>query len=59
MTLPLPGTLGVDFGTSNFAMAWAEPGGTARLIPREGEAVAMPTVVFYNAEDLSTHFGRD
>ncbi|MDP1654640.1 MAG: Hsp70 family protein [Hylemonella sp.] len=59
MTLALPGTLGIDFGTSNSAMAWAAPGGTARLIPLEGETTAMPTAVFYNSEDLSTHFGRD
>jgi len=59
MTLPLQGTLGIDFGTSNSAMAWAEPNGTARLIALEGEAVAMPTAVFYNAENHSTHFGRD
>jgi hypothetical chaperone protein len=54
-----PGTLGIDFGTSNSAMAWAAPGGTARLIALEGQATAMPTAVFYNNEDLSTHFGRD
>lgn len=59
MTLPPQGTLGIDFGTSNSAMAWAAPGGTARLIALEGEATAMPTAVFYNSEDLSTHFGRD
>lgn len=59
MTLSLQGTLGIDFGTSNSAMAWAEPNGLARLIPLEGEAVAMPTAVFYNSEDHSTHFGRD
>lgn len=59
MTRPLPGTLGIDFGTSNSAMAWAAPGGTARLIALEGQATAMPTAVFYNSEDHSTHFGRD
>ena len=59
MTLSLQGTLGIDFGTSNSAMACAEPQGSARLIALEGEAVAMPTAVFYNSEDLSTHFGRD
>ncbi|WP_396434288.1 Hsp70 family protein [Limnohabitans sp.] len=53
------GTLGIDFGTSNSAMAWLGPKGSARLIPLEGEALAMPTAVFYNAEDGSTHFGRD
>ena len=57
---PLPhGTLGIDFGTSNSAVSWAEPGGLARLIPLEGEALAMPTAVFFNAEDHLTHFGRD
>ena len=59
MTSSHPGTLGIDFGTSNSAMAWADVRGTARLIPLEGAAVSMPTAVFYNAEDRSTHFGRD
>jgi len=61
MTLshPHPGTLGIDFGTSNSAMAWADAQGTARLIPLEGQALAMPTAVFYNAESGGTHFGRD
>jgi hypothetical chaperone protein len=59
MTLSLPGTLGIDFGTSNSAIAWADTQGTARLIPLEGDALAMPTAVFYNAEDGTTHFGRD
>ncbi|WP_300552640.1 Hsp70 family protein [Limnohabitans sp. Rim8] len=53
------GTLGIDFGTSNSAMAWLGPQGDARLMALEGEALAMPTAVFYNAEDNSTHFGRD
>jgi hypothetical chaperone protein len=59
MTSFSAGTLGIDFGTSNSAMAWLGPQGGARLIPLEGEALAMPTAVFYNAEDQSTHFGRD
>jgi len=53
------GTLGIDFGTSNSAMAWLGPQGSARLMALEGEALAMPTAVFYNAEGGSTHFGRD
>lgn len=57
---PTPaGTLGIDFGTSNSAMSWATPGGISRLIPLEGDAVAMPTAVFFNSEDHRTHFGRD
>jgi hypothetical chaperone protein len=59
MTSSHPGTLGIDFGTSNSAMAWATPQGTAQLMALEGEALAMPTAVFYNAEDGTTHFGRD
>ena len=53
------GILGIDFGTSNSAIAWATPQGTAQLIPLEGNALAMPTAVFYNAEEGSTHFGRE
>ena len=53
------GMLGIDFGTSNSAIAWATPQGVAQLIPLEGEALAMPTAVFYNAEEGSTHFGRE
>ncbi len=53
------GTLGIDFGTSNSAMSWAAPHGLSRLIPLEGDAVSMPTAVFFNSEDHRTHFGRD
>ncbi len=53
------GTLGIDFGTSNSAMSWAAPHGLSRLIPLEGDAVSMPTAVFFNNEDHRTHFGRD
>ncbi len=53
------GILGIDFGTSNSAIAWASPQRSAQLIPLEGDALAMPTAVFYNAEEGSTHFGRD
>jgi hypothetical chaperone protein len=59
MTSSPAGTLGIDFGTSNSAMAWLGAQGSAQLIPLEGTALAMPTAVFYNAEDGSTHFGRD
>jgi hypothetical chaperone protein len=59
MIPPSPGTLGIDFGTSNSAMAWLGSKGSARLIPLEGAALAMPTAVFFNAEDHTTYFGRD
>ena len=51
--------LGIDFGTSNSAVSFLAPGGAAQLVPLEGAATAMPTAVFFNAEDRSTHFGRD
>lgn len=52
-------TLGIDFGTSNSAMAWRSAGQTAQLVPLEGRAAAMPTALFFNYEDRSTHYGRD
>ena len=52
-------TLGIDFGTSNSAMAWRSPGQTAQLVPLEGRAAAMPTALFFNYEERTTHYGRD
>ena len=51
--------LGIDFGTSNSAVSYRAADGLARLVPLEGAATAMPTAVFFNSEDHSTHFGRD
>jgi len=51
--------IGVDFGTSNSAVACALAQAPARLLPIEGENTAMPTALFFNAEDHCTHFGRD
>jgi hypothetical chaperone protein len=60
------GVLGIDFGTSNSAVAWASnasaPSGQARqvrAIPLEGTATTLPTALFFNGEDHSVHFGRD
>ena len=58
MSAPLP-AIGVDFGTSNSAIACAADGGLAQSLPLEGDATTMPTAIFYNAEDRSTHFGRE
>ncbi len=52
-------TLGIDFGTSNSAIALRRGGGPARLVPLEGDSTAMPTALFFNAEDQRTHYGRD
>ncbi|MCY7319964.1 MAG: Hsp70 family protein [Ramlibacter sp.] len=51
--------LGIDFGTSNSAVSFIGPDGMARLVPLEEAATALPTAVFFNSEDRSTHFGRD
>ena len=59
MTGNNPIALGIDFGTSNSAVSYAAPDGLARLVPLEGSATAMPTAVFFNSEDHSTHFGRE
>ena len=52
-------TLGIDFGTSNSAMAARRAGGAVQAITLEGDAHAMPTALFFNAEEHSTHYGRD
>lgn len=54
-----PATLGIDFGTSNSAAAYRLPGRAASLLPLEGAATGMPTALFFNTEEHSTHFGRD
>jgi hypothetical chaperone protein len=51
--------LGIDFGTSNSAVAALDASGLARLLPLEGEFTMLPTAVFFNAEDKSVHFGRE
>ena len=52
-------TLGIDFGTSNSAMAWRQGQSAAQLVPLEGGATGMPTALFFNTETHGTHFGRD
>jgi hypothetical chaperone protein len=54
-----PAAIGIDFGTSNSAIAWAGSGGSAQALPLEGAATTMPTAIFYNAEERTTHFGRE
>ena len=52
-------TLGIDFGTSNSAMAVRRGAEAARMIALEAQAYTLPTALFFNAEDHRTHFGRD
>jgi hypothetical chaperone protein len=49
---------GLDFGTSNSTLA-LNANGRSFLCPLEGEAVTLPSAVFYDAEDHSVRFGRD
>ena len=53
--------LGIDFGTSNSAMAFKPnaAAGPSRLLQAEGDSMAMPTAIFFNTEEHRTHFGRD
>ncbi|MEJ8815371.1 Hsp70 family protein [Variovorax ureilyticus] len=51
--------IGIDFGTSNSAVAFVADDGLARAVPLEGTATAIPTAIFFNAEDRTTHFGRE
>ncbi|TFZ04064.1 Hsp70 family protein [Ramlibacter humi] len=51
--------IGIDFGTSNSAVAALDANGAARLVRLEGEATHLPTAVFFNAESRSIHFGRE
>lgn len=53
------GVLGIDFGTSNSAVAWRAGDGPARLLALEDGATSLPTALFYNAEERSVHFGRE
>ncbi len=48
---------GLDFGTSNSTVGCLRPG-RETLLPLEDGKVTLPSVVFFNAEDDSTRFGR-
>ncbi len=48
---------GIDFGTSNSAVCVGS-GNEVRLVPIEGEAVTLPSAIFFNAETDEVTFGR-
>jgi len=48
---------GIDFGTSNSTAARMR-GPHAELMPLEDASVTLPSVVFFNAEDEQTRYGR-
>lgn len=49
---------GIDFGTSNSAVALAERG-AARLVVLQDEATTVPTALFFSFEDNKTTYGRE
>ncbi|PLK47125.1 Hsp70 family protein [Uliginosibacterium sp. TH139] len=49
---------GVDFGTSNSTVGQIRPGAEALLSLEDGK-LTLPSAVFFNADEDSTHFGRD
>ena len=49
---------GIDFGTSNSAVAVSEAG-RARLLPAQNGATSLPTALFFSFEDNSTSYGRE
>jgi hypothetical chaperone protein len=60
LSTPAPApAIGIDFGTSNSAVACVSGGGLAHAVTLEGSATTIPTAVFFNTEDRSTHFGRE
>ena len=48
---------GVDFGTSNSTVGWVRPGHPT-MLPLEDGKVTLPSVVFFNADDDTTSYGR-
>ncbi len=48
---------GIDFGTSNSTVGWVRPGHPIMLALEDGK-MTLPSVVFFNAEDDDTSYGR-
>ncbi|HWT53864.1 MAG TPA: Hsp70 family protein [Rhodocyclaceae bacterium] len=57
MTTYASNACGIDFGTSNSTAARMNAG-RAELMPLEDGKVTLPSVVFFNAEDERTRYGR-
>ena len=49
---------GLDFGTSNSTLGLVKEG-RPKLVKLEGEEVTLPSTLFFDFEENSTHFGRD
>ncbi|MES2183643.1 MAG: Hsp70 family protein [Pseudomonadota bacterium] len=53
-----PPAVGIDFGTSNSAVAVASASGAGRLLPLEEGALTLPTALFFAEEERRTFYGR-
>jgi hypothetical chaperone protein len=49
---------GVDFGTSNSTVGWHTAGSSAQLLALEDDKLTLPSVIFFNADENETNFGR-
>ena len=49
---------GLDFGTSNSTLGLVRDG-QPMLVPLEGDEITIPSTLFFDFEEHSTHFGRD
>ncbi len=50
-------TLGIDFGTSNSAVAVQRADGSLQAIALEGNSTSLPTALFFHADDEHVDFG--
>lgn len=55
--VPMPGTCGLDFGTSNSTIGLISQGKPQLVVVEEGK-VTIPSALFYNFEDDTVAFGR-
>jgi hypothetical chaperone protein len=59
MSTPSPArACGIDFGTSNSTVGWLRPGAPTLLTLEDGKPT-LPSAIFFNADEDSTHYGRD
>ena len=49
---------GIDFGTSNSTVGWLCPGRPTLQSLEDGKPT-LPSAIFFNADEGSTHYGRD
>ncbi|HHB82872.1 MAG TPA: Hsp70 family protein, partial [Devosia sp.] len=49
---------GLDFGTSNSTLGLVDKAGVPFLVPLEGEALQLPSVLFFSFEDDRIYFGQ-